>query len=311
MPDQIESPSLDSIFNSPSSDAPASSASEPIKSESTPASSSESSPAKDESQLENKDEKQTPDTTTSNDGEIKTEVKTVDEKVTPEELAKGAADKAATEAATKAAQETTFEKRWKDTVSWANQLKQENSQLGASHRELLKQVETLKKQIADPEYDPSTDPANQGPSSEQVASQALVVGKTVASRNSAYQTYGKEQVDNALTHFHGIFGDNALVQQEVQQSESPIHEALNKVERYYFEEKYGRTPQAMYAAIEKEVTEKQRASLRKEILEEIQTGKSKKAKVVDGLSSTRGSNGVERGENAKSEDTPLSSIFGN
>jgi len=116
-------------------------------------------------------------------------------------------------------------------------------------------------------------------------------------------------VDNALTHFHGIFGDDALVQQKVQQSESPIHEAINQVERHYFEEKYGRTPNAMYAAIEKEVTAKQRTSLRKEILEEIKNGKVKKGEVVEGLSSTRGSNGLDRGENAKSVDTPLDKLF--
>jgi len=306
MADQV-SPSLDSIFNGPSSDAPASSTSEPVKSESAPASGDESSPAKDDSQPENKDEKQAADTTTSkDDGE--TEVKPDSVVKTPEVLAAEA--KVKTEADAKTAQETTFEKRWKDTVTWANQLKQENNQLGASYRELQKQVETLKKQIADPEYDPATDPANQGPTSEQVAGQALIVGKTVASRNSAYQTFGKEQVDNALTHFHGIFGDDALVQQKVQQSESPIHEAINQVERHYFEEKYGRTPNAMYEAIEKEVTAKQRTSLRKEILEEIKNGKVKKGEVVEGLSSTRGSNGLDRGENAKSVDTPLSSIFG-
>jgi len=308
MADQIESQSLDTIFNSPSSDAPASSTPEAAKSsESEPTPTSESSPEKADAEKA-EGEKQPDDTATSKEGE-KTEEKSV---TTPEAQtaeAKSAAEKAATEADAKAAQETTFEKRWKDTVSWANQLKQENGQIAAAHRELLKQVETLKKQIADPEYDPATDPANQGPSSEDIASQALIVGKTVASRNSANQTYGKEQVDNALTHFHGIFKDDALVQQKVQNSESPIHEAINQVERHYFEEKYGNTPQAMYAAIEKEVTDKQRASLRKEILEEIKTGKSKKSGVVEGLSSSRGSNGIDRAENAKNTDTPLTSIF--
>ena len=299
-----QSQSLDTIFNSPSSDAPASSTPEAEKSsESDPTPTSESSPEKADAEKA-EGEKQPDTTATSKEGE-KTEVKLV---ITPEAQTAEAAVKA--EADAKAAQETTFEKRWKDTVSWANQLKQENSKLSTSHQELLRTVETLKKQIADPDYDPATDPANQGPTSEQVAGQALIVGKTVASRNSANQTYGKEQVDNALTHFHGIFGNDALVQQKVQQADSPIHEAINQVERHYFEEKYGNTPQAMYAAIEKEVTDKQRASLRKEILEEIKTGKSKKSGVIEGLSSSRGSSGIDRSENAKNTDTPLISIFG-
>jgi len=299
-----QSQSLDTIFNSPSSDAPASSTPEAEKSsESDPTPTSESSPEKADAEKA-EGEKQPDTTATSKEGE-KTEVKLV---ITPEAQTAEAAVKA--EADAKAAQETTFEKRWKDTVSWANQLKQENSKLSTSHQELLRTVETLKKQIADPDYDPATDPANQGPSSEDIASQALIVGKTVASRNSANRTYGREQVDNALTHFHGIFGNDALVQQKVQQADSPIHEAINQVERHYFEEKYGNTPQAMYAAIEKEVTDKQRASLRKEILEEIKTGKSKKSGVIEGLSSSRGSSGIDRSENAKNTDTPLISIFG-
>jgi len=298
-----QSQSLDTIFNSPASDAPASSTPEAEKSsESDPTPTSESSPEKADAEKA-EGEKQPDTTATSKEGE-KTEVKPA---ITPEAQAAEAAAK--TEADAKAAQETTFEKRWKDTVSWANQLKQENSKLSTSHQELLRTVETLKKQIADPDYDPATDPANQGPTSEQVAGQALIVGKTVASRNSANQTYGKEQVDNALTHFHGIFGNDALVQQKVQQADSPIHEAINQEERHYFEEKYGNTPQAMYAAIEKEVTDKQRASLRKEILEEIKTGKSKKSGVIEGLSSSRGSSGIDRSENAKNTDTPLASIF--
>jgi hypothetical protein len=306
---------LDTIFNSPSSDAPASSTPATVSSsESDPTPTLESSPVK--ADPEKVVEEKSPDTTaTLTDGEKTTvttpEAQAADAKSAADKAAeaKSAAAKAATEADAKAAQEVTFEKRWKDTVSWANQLKQENSQMVAAHRELLKQVETLKKQIADPEYDPATDPANQGPSSEDIASQALIVGKTVASRNSANQTYGKEQVDNALTHFHGIFKNDALVQQRVQQSESPIHEAINQVERHYFEEKYGNTPSAMYAAIEKEVTDKQRASLRKEILDEIKTGKSKKSGVVEGLSSSRGSSGIDRSENAKNTETPLTSIF--
>ena len=302
-----QSQSLDTIFNSAASDAPASSTTEPVIS-STPTPVVESSPVKDDSV---KTEEEQP-TATSKDGE--TEVKTADTTIkTSEAEAKVKADEAAakvkTDAAAHTEQEVTFEKRWKDTVSWANQLKQENGQLSAAHRELQKQVEILKKQIADPEYDPAADPANQGPTSEQIAVQALTVGKTVASRNAAYQTYGKESVDNALTHFHALFGENAIVQQVVQQSEAPVQEAIGMVERYYFEQKYGNTPRAIFAAIEKEVTEKQRATLRKEILDEIQTGKKKKDGVVEGLSTSRGNSGIDRSENAKSSDTPLSSIF--
>jgi hypothetical protein len=206
-------------------------------------------------------------------------------------------------------QEDPFEKRWKDTVTWAQREQTARVQLEDKHQALIKEVATLKKQIADPNYDPATDPENQGPSSEQIATTSVEVGKTLASREAAYDKHGKEKVDTVLTEFHQLFGKNPAVQQAVRESNSPVQKAMEIHEDFQFRSKYGFKPDEVLANIKKEVLEAEGKRLKAEILEEIRAGGEKKSKTVSGLSTVRGGNGMDKGQSNTTPQTALKTLF--
>ena len=203
-----------------------------------------------------------------------------------------------------------FEKRWKDTQAWATKINQEKLQLAEGHKQLKQQVDILTKKLADPDYDPKTDPAYAGPTHEEVAATSLMAGKALASRNSAYREHGQEKVDAIVDQFVSLFQDNEAVQTAVRNSENPIHAAMDIVEDYHFRSKYGNRPSDIIKSIRDEHEVNLRKTIRAEIIEEIRGGKELKERSAKGLSDIRGGNGADDSKTKGEKGiTPLSRIF--
>lgn len=203
-----------------------------------------------------------------------------------------------------------FEKRWKDTHTAWNREHQENIQLRNTLQQQAQDVEILKKKVAGT-WTEADEQAN-SVTPESIATASLNVGKALASRNAAYRMRGQEKVDSELAEFHTLFEGNPIVQATVVGSESPVLQALDIMERYRFETKYGADPKSMYENIEKEVRGKVEKELRKSITEELLEGKKKKDGAPTGLSSSRGSSGLEgkSNDNVDKGPQPLEAIFG-
>ena len=203
-----------------------------------------------------------------------------------------------------------FEKRWKDTHTAWNREHQENLQLRNTLQQQTRDLEVLKKKV-EGTWTEADEKAN-SVTPESIATASLNVGKALASRNAAYRMHGQERVDADLTEFHALFEGNPIIQATVLGSEAPVLQALDIMERYRFETQYGADPKSMYENIEKEVRGKIEKELRKQITEELLEGKKKKDGAPAGLSSSRGSSGLEvKSKEDVSKGPPtLESIFG-
>lgn len=202
------------------------------------------------------------------------------------------------------------EKRLKDTQAWANKINQEKLQLVAEHKKLQQQNDMLTKKLADPDYDPSQDPAYAGPTHEEVAATSLLAGKALASRDAAYRQHGKEKVDGVVSQFVNLFENNEAVQLAVRNSENPIHTAMEIVEDFHFRSVYGDRPNDIVKNIRTAAEADLRKSIRAEVIEEIREGKQMKEHSAKGLSEVRRGNGTD-GSKTKGEsgETPLGKIF--
>ena len=203
-----------------------------------------------------------------------------------------------------------YEKRYKDTQTWANRLSQENATLKAQADETSKKLDILQKQIADPDYDPNSDPKYAGPTSEEIASESVIAGKILASRHAAVAEHGEEKVNGILSAFKETFKDNAAVMLHIKGSDSPVKAAMDVMEDYAFRSKYGARPSEIHANLTKEIEATLRPKIRAELMAEIADGGKLKDATVGGLS------GVRSGEKAIDDTkkgevhTPLKKIFG-
>src|SRR3990167_488931 len=294
---EFSSTPMSSIFNSgitPASESPAAESSDTEKSSDE---SPESTSPTDKPDVKTEEVKSKPDDTPAADDKKKADKagEKKDESAEKKDL------KSAKDADKKDEKsEDPYEKRWKDTATWANKEHQEKLQLQAHVNELSKHIDILQKKYADPDYDPANDPKYKGPSNEDIAEASVNVGKALASRTAAYEMHGKEMVDVSLGKFKELFGENQMIQRIVLDAEAPAFEAMKIVDRYEFEQKYGNNPKAIHAAIKKETETELRKALRKEILDEITAGGDKRASTPTGLSGSRGSNGV--GDKSKASD---------
>lgn len=292
---------LNQIFGGSSDEGSSSESTEPTESQATQTT-DESSTEQSSSSEESKDEGDTQ----------KSEIKSEGEPVTDEKKAAGEDDKSKKAEDDKSQPPDPYEKRWKDTAQWANSVNQQNQALQQQLANTNRELAILKKQVADPDYDPATDPALAGPSPEETATAALQYGKVVASREAAYGQFGKDQVNEQLNEFNQIFANNEMVQRHVLNHESPTYRALEILEDFKFNQKYGFKPTERYENIKKEVLADARKTLRKEIMDEIEAGATKKSKTTEGLSKVRGGNGTEKGrQDNTSPQTPLGQLFPN
>ena len=280
---------------------------EPEESTEEKDSSSDNEPKKEEAKKEPNDKPEIDDDSSPSD-EKKEEEKSKEpdkQKVPPSDEKKPEEKKE-----DKKPSDESFEKRWKDTHTAWNREHQENIQLRNTLQQQARDVEILKKKAAGT-WTEADEQAN-SVTPESIATASLNVGKALASRNAAYRMHGQEKVDSELIEFHTLFEGNPIVQATVVGDESPVLRALDIMERYRFETKYGADPKSMYENIEKEVKGKLEKELRKQITEELLEGKRKKDSAPGGLSSSRGSSGLEgkSKEDFSKGPPPLESIFG-
>lgn len=181
-----------------------------------------------------------------------------------------------------------LEKRLRDTQDWGNRQSQENAALKRGHQQLTEAIEILNKKI-DGTWTDEDESARQARAmqEEQVyqhhQSQAMILeGKLKASREAANIMFGKEVVDQL------VFADNSpfmyllqdpVIRDIITQSDSPVQKGIELMRMQGFEDKYGNTPEAIYANIEKEVEAKLRAKVEKEYKESL----GKKAEIPKGI----------------------------
>jgi len=200
-----------------------------------------------------------------------------------------------------------FKKRFEDTAKWAQDVNQQNTQLRQIAQQQARQLEVLQKKVDGTWTDDDEASENAPYKPEAVAAHGVLIGKIAASRESAVREHGEAKVTTTLNEFHQLFNDNDAVQMAVRNSNSPIHEALSIMERYHFQEKFGVTPGEWEKNITAAAEKNLRATLRKEILEEIRVGKGKKADTPTTLSNMGGEKG---GDESKEERMPsLDDIF--
>ena len=202
-----------------------------------------------------------------------------------------------------------FEKRWKDTHEWGNKEHQDKLLLQSQVEKLTQQTQILEKKLKGEWTDQDEARLNATPDPNQVATTAMQVGKSIASRNAAYEKLGKEETDKHLTRFNELFEKNQRVQQDVLNSDAPVARAIEILAEYDFTQKYGNTPTKIRESLTKEILAQHTKELRKQITEEILSGKKKKDETVEGLSGARGSSGTADIPD-KSADEPLTTLFG-
>lgn len=208
------------------------------------------------------------------------------------------------------ADDNPFKKRYRDTQTWANKLNQEKLQIQQQQTAMQKQLEILNKKL-DGTYDETRD-GQTGPSPDEIANASVTVGKTVASRQAAYQALGQDKVDADLAEFHETFNANQLVQARVLQSDSPILEALQVLKEHKFITKYGRDPEVIISKLREEFLAAERPVIEKQLREELLKKIDKKQAVAPTLSSVRGSGNTKTEIRKGSVDGPnsLKGIFG-
>ncbi len=205
-------------------------------------------------------------------------------------------------------EENPFVKRYKDTAANWQKEHQEKLQLQGQVQQLAQEVTVLKK-IADGTYDPQKDDPSLQVRPEDVAAQALNVGKMLSSKHAAVAQFGEESVMQRLTEFNELFGQNQIVQDIVTGSDSPVSEAFFILDRYHFEKKYGARPDDIYKNIRTEVEKEIEPEIRKKVTAEIMERFDKKKDTPRGLP-PRGSSGVKESQNSDgAKFTPLKNVF--
>lgn len=177
-----------------------------------------------------------------------------------------------------------FKKRYEDTQKWGNKAHQKLQEFG-----LDENGETI------PDVPDELKAANEAFTHRERASYA-----------AAIEIHGREKVDELL------FGENSPLKEiikdpsvayAIQNADAPVLEAIKAINTEAFLAKYGRDPETVHAAIEKELEAKIREKLTKEFQQKLE----KKDKIPNTLS------GIKSGDLPNGgvfTPTPLKDIFG-
>ena len=274
------------------------------KPEGTEKSDDKSTPEKDD---KSKEKPLEPEKTSDKSKKDDVEKKGDEKKTLASEEEKVAIEKAAKEKWE--SEENPFFKRFRDASAYANREHQENLQLKQQVTKLSQDMQILQKK-ADGTYDPEKDDPVKQIRPEDVATQALNVGKMLASKNAMVAQHGAEKVNATLDEFTQTFGDNEMIQAVVLGSESPVSEAFRILDRYKFEQKYGTSPDDWRKNLRTEIEAELRPAIEKEVTDKLMQRADKKKNTPQGLSSARGSNGLDNPQNSdEGSFTPLEKIF--
>jgi len=192
-----------------------------------------------------------------------------------------------------------FKQRHKDASKWANQVHMQNL-------ELQKQMEMINKKL-DGTYDAEAEAKAQEVPPHVISQTSEMAGKIVASRQAAFEMYGKENVENLLwadnAPFRAIEND-PMVQVRVMSSMSPVLEAVKCVEEASFYSKWGKSPKDIEENIKKAYEKEIEDRVTKKILEKVNL----KEKQVIGIGEARGAPGATPPD--KNAIPPLKEVFG-
>ena len=242
------------------------------------------------------------------------DLKAAYEKLSPEERKVADSEKATREAAeaetTRVSTEhadalAKSEKRRSDTERWAQQLNQ-------TQLDLQREVHILKRQAADPDYDPENDESLRevGPTEEQKAAASERKGRAGASLEAAYGKYGKDVTEKGLTEYKELFAGDTATQQQVMAAKMPVEEALGLVKLSHFFSKWGQDPDAIEQRMRDEVTKELTPKIRDEESKRIMADLKKTTKLPKGLSDLKGDN--QEGNKRKTEpDGTMEAVFDN
>ena len=146
-----------------------------------------------------------------------------------------------------------FEKRYKDTHRWGNEVNQKFLDSQRQQQALASQLQRLEKKF-DGTYDPQRDEPPP-PNPEAIRTWGTVEGKAQASFagaiRSRVQFGGKSQqeahdeVMQALEQYAQIFGQDRGVQERILLSDHPVESAIEAVRAHAFAQKYGSDPDAI------------------------------------------------------------------
>ena len=231
--------------------------------------------------------------------EVKPEEKPAKEETPKEELPKEEPPKETKPTIDWDSDTNPFKQRHKDASKWANQVHMQNL-------ELQKQMEIINKKL-DGTYDAEAEAKAQEIPPHIISQTSEMAGKIVASRQAAFEIYGKDNVENLLwadnAPFRAIEND-PMVQARVMSSMSPVLEAMKCVEEASFYSKWGKSPKDIEENIKKAYEKEIEDRVTKKILEKVNL----KEKQVTGIGEARGAPGATPPD--KNKIPPLVEVFG-
>jgi len=231
--------------------------------------------------------------------EVKPEEKPAKEETPKEELPKEEPPKETKPTIDWDSDTNPFKQRHKDASKWANQVHMQNL-------ELQKQMEIINKKL-DGTYDAEAEAKAQEIPPHIISQTSEMAGKIVASRQAAFDIYGKENVENLLWADNAPFRvieNDPMVQGRVMSSMSPVLEAVKCVEEAAFYSKWGKSPKDIEENIKKAYEKEIEDRVTKKILEKVNL----KEKQVTGIGEARGAPGSTPAD--KNKVPPLIEVFG-
>jgi hypothetical protein len=201
-----------------------------------------------------------------------------------------------------------FEKRYKDTQSWANKVNQENLELKRNLGILSQQLEVVNKKL-DGTYDPEKDEPKLPPVEDIVRyaqSEALFKGRLDSSRAAAFQVHTPEKVEKMLWADDAPLReiqDNPMVKFRIENSPSPVMEAMDVVKEYMWYKQWGYKPEDIETNIRNDERKKAEEAAMKKL--------SGNLDLRDRMPSTLGNvKGAAHGGQTPDQVPSLTQIFG-
>jgi hypothetical protein len=151
---------------------------------------------------------------------------------------------------------TNLEKRLKDTRDYATRVESDN-------RSLKERLKVLEAKIDGTYVEPI------GPSPDQLEEQRRWMERATTDRQAMYDQYGEETVNARLFHpdsqYQKLEQSDPLITERLKRANRPVLEAWKILEKHEFEEKYGKEPDAIKAAIIAEYQQQQEAEIKAEL----------------------------------------------
>lgn len=165
----------------------------------------------------------------------------------------------------------TLTKRLQDNADWTNRVNQENAQLKQVLAQQSMFMEKVSKQMDgtwtdEDEQRLSAQVAPQQQDPQITLENVNFEGRRVASLAAAEEKYGKEYLDKVVnTPDFANFINAPGLKEAIKNDPTPVIRAVEMYKWVKIQEKYGRTPDAFVAGVEKELEPKLRAKIEKEL----------------------------------------------